>query len=159
MSGVKAAGALLMIAAALAWGISRIVRERAQRARAEGFLSLLRHIRVQIDCFSMPIGAILAGADKALLAACGVRDRSPADFGVLLAASAEALSPAAYATLSAFERELGVHLRAEQLRLCDRHLKELEGLCDRARADASRREGLLLLLPPALAGILVLLLL
>ena len=157
--GAKAVGALLLLGAALGWGISRIVRERAQRARAEGFFALLCYMRVQIDCFSMPVGDILASADAAMLAACGADDAPPADFGELLALGGRELPPAVHGVLSAFARELGTTYRAEQLRLLDRHIKALEGLCEGARADAPRREKLLLLLPPALVGILILLLL
>lgn len=159
MSGIKAVGAVLVLCCVLLWGVSRIIHERAQRACAESFLALLRHVRVQIDCFSMPVSEILASADKDLLAACGAEDVSPADFGALLATGERELAPEVYATLAAFEKELGTRLRDEQLRLCDRSIAKLTSLCEAARNEAPRREKLLLLLPPALAGIVILLLL
>lgn len=159
MSGVKVAGAVLVLFCVLLWGVLHILQERAQRARAEGFLALLRYIRVQIDCFSMPVGDILASADAALLAACGAKDVPPADFGALLSLGEGDLTPEVYETLAAFDRELGTRLRDEQLRLCDRSITQLARLCEAARTDAPRREKLLLLLPPALAGIVILLLL
>ncbi len=157
MTGVKVFGAVLVLFSAVVWGVARIKEGRAQRARAEAFLLLLRHIRTQIDCFSMPVCEILKNADPTLLAACGAT-APPADFGTLLGVGQEELSPEARAVLVAFARELGTTYRTEQLRLCDRHIGELEAVCAAARGEALRREKLFVLLPPALAGIVILLL-
>lgn len=155
--GAKALGGVLLLAAALLWGILRIAALRRSLSLAAGYLALLRHIRAQIEGLAMPIGAIFATADTRLLAACGKPHAR--DLGELLEASGAQLAPAVRAQLSEFASTLGTTQRAEQLRVCDGAIARLEPLLAAARADAPRRERLLLLLPPLGVGLIFLLLL
>lgn len=132
--------------------------ERRRLAQAEGFLSLLRMIRLQIDCFSMPLSRILAECDIEVLRACGV-SAPPADFKTLLREAKLYLSEEICRLLTDFGGRLGGSYREEQLRCCDFYLARLAPYCDALRTELPKRERMALLLPPALSVALILLLL
>ena len=61
--------------------------------------------------------------------------------------------------LADFGAQLGSSYREEQLRCCDYFLERLIPCCDLLRAELPRRERMALILPMAIAAMLVLLLL
>ena len=67
----KLFGSLLLVGAGLYIALLLARYEHRRVGVLDGYLSLLRFIRGQIDCFSMPIGQILATVDPSVLAACG----------------------------------------------------------------------------------------
>ena len=99
-------GGFLLLFCSVCVGLSQIGVERARLARAKGYLALLRHIRRQIECYSLPVGDILARAEPRLLAACGWQGGAPPDFSALLSATAEGLGGEARGELSAFAERL-----------------------------------------------------
>ena len=131
--------------------------ERRRVAQAEGFLSLLRLVRLQIDCFSMPVSRILSECDPELLVACGVTE-PPRDFRALLASAKLYLSEEMCRLLEDFAARLGASYREEQLRCCDYYLARLSPYCDTLRGELSGRERMAMILPPALSVALILLL-
>lgn len=139
-------------------GIFFAAFERRRVAQAEGFLALLREIRLQIDCFSMPVGRILASCDREVLVACGVT-AVPADLTCMLASTRLYLSEDICRLLREFAARLGGSYREEELRCCEYYLARLAPYCDALRADLARRERMALLLPPALSVAIILLLL
>ena len=155
----KWVGGALLLFCALYLGFLQISAARRAVARAKGFLCLLRHIRLQIECFSLPVGDILASADVGMLAACGVKEGKPISFAALVQGSKDCLSREVYGELVAFAEQLGTSYRAEQLRLCDRHITRLAALCEQEKQEAARKERLWLFLPLALVGIVLLVLL
>lgn len=152
-------GGFLLLFCAECVGLSQIAAERARRSHTRGYLALLRHIRRQIECYSLPVGDILARAEPHLLAACGWQSGRPCNFSALLAATADGLGSEARDALSAFAERLGGGYRADQLRLCEEHIARLSALCERDAGESAKRERLWLLLPPALCGIVLLALL
>lgn len=138
-------------------GVCFAAFERRKLTQAEGFLSLLRLIRLQIDCFSMPVARILAECDKSVLAACGT-EGTPADFAALLGATKLYLSEEICRLLGEFAGRLGGSYREEQLRCLDYYIAHLAPYCDALRADLPKRERMALCLPPALSVALILLL-
>ncbi len=138
-------------------GLSFAAFERRRLTQAEGFLSLLRLIRLQIDCFCTPVARILAECDGEVLAACGAVDR-PADFAALLNGSKLYLSEEICRLLGELAGRLGGSYREEQLRCLDYYIARLAPYCDTLRADLPRRERMALFLPPALSVALILLL-
>ena len=148
---------ILICGVGVGLGLAAFERKRARQA--EGFLALVRYIRVQIDCFSLPLGRILSGCDGKLLYECGVEsDRLP-DFLTLLKRTKLYIPEEMCRLLRDFGAQLGSSYREEQLRSCDYFLERLIPCCDRLRCELPRREKLMLLLPVALAAMLVLLLL
>ena len=150
-------GAGVIFACGVFAGLFFAAYERKRVLQAEGFLSLLRVIRMEIDCFSMPVSRILAECDKALLAACGVVG-TPKDFKALLGGTRLYLSEEICRLLADFAARLGGSYREEQLRSCEYYLARLAPYCDTLRADLPRRERMALILPPALSVALILLL-
>ena len=143
----------------LAIGASALLArfERAKCLQAEGFVDLIRNVRLQIDCFGTPIERILASLDDKLYAALGV-PRAPADLGELLD-NALLLVDREYAgLLRDFAAALGTGYRAEELRYCDYYLARLVPLAQNTRDELEKRVRLALILPPALSAALILLL-
>lgn len=139
-------------------GILFAAFEKRRLQQAEGLLALLQEIRVQIDCFSLPICKILQGCDRALLDACGTVG-TPRDFAELLRETKLYQTEETCRLLADLAGKLGGSYREEQLRCIDFYAARLAPYCDKLRADLPRRERMALFLPPALAVALILLLL
>ena len=106
-------------------------------SQVEGWLALLRYVRMQVDCFALPMPVILARADPELLRRCGYREGSPPQsFGALLA-SCEIRDGTCAELVRGFSEEFGKSYREEQSRGCEYY----EVLLD------ERREALLSQLP------------
>ena len=135
----KALGSLLLLLAGgyLALSVSRY--ERRRLLVLDAYLSLIYHIKGQIDCYAMPIRDIFAMLDPVLLAAClGVDDPDVATawrsqrLGVpesplpaLVEEGRLYLSPEAERLLSSFARELGSTHREDQVARCDHYIAVL----------------------------------
>ncbi len=131
-------GLLLMLAGGyLSVAVSRF--ERRRLAVLDAYLSLIYHIKGQIDCYAMPIRDILATVDPMLLAACLGSD-DPADATALLPAllctpepplpalveaSRIYLEPESERLLGSFAQELGATHRADQVARCDHYITVL----------------------------------
>ena len=123
---LRIAGALLLtFSGAFA---ARLINAAASRSllQTEGFISFIRFTKVQIDCFSLPIGDIIALFGKGELLRCGYEKREePTN----LSAFVEAINVSdkeAYKIFCAFASEFGRGYRAEQMRACDYYLSLLE---------------------------------
>ena len=150
-------GAGVILLCGIFAGLFFAAYERRRVQQAEGFLSLLRVIRIEIDCFSMPVSRILAECDRDILIACGVSG-VPRDFKALLAATRLYLSEEICRLLADFAGRLGGSYREEQLRCCEYYLARLAPYCDTLRANLPKHERMALILPPALSVALILLL-
>lgn len=153
----KIFGAGVILACGIFAGILFAAYERRRVRQAEGFLSLLRLIRLQIDCFSMPVSRILTTCDRDVLDACGV-NAPPGDFKTLLLEARLYLSEEICRLLTDFAARLGGSYREEQLRCCDYYIARLAPYCDALRTEQPKRERMALVLPPALSVALILLL-
>lgn len=159
MQGFKILGVAILLACGVLFGLTLAAFERRRCRQAEGFVALLRHIRLQIECFSVPVCKILESCDGQILLDCGVEAEDLDDFSALLSGTKLYLPEEFCRLLSDFGAQLGGCYRAEQLRCCDYYLERLIPLCDRMRDDLLRRERMVLLLPMAVSAILVLMLL
>ena len=126
--------------------------------QAEGFLALLRHIRMHIDCFSAPIAQILSNVDPHTRKLCAVPD-GVADFAELLQHTGLLFPLEIRTVLYEFSANLGKSYKEEQLRCCDYCIARLVPLCEKLREELPHRMKLAWLLPPAMTGTLLLLLL
>ena len=127
----KQLGSLLLVGAGLYISLILARYERRRVRVLDGYLSLLRFIRGQIDCFSMPVGQILAAVDSSVLAACrgqsgAFAGRPAASLPLLLRESRGYLGAESERLLSCFAHELGHTHRAEQVGRCDYYLSALE---------------------------------
>ena len=151
-------GIVLVLCCGVGASVAFVSFERRRFAQACGFLTLLRFIRLQIDCFSLPVGKILCTCDRAVLSDCGAPDGA-GDFPTLLDGTRLYLPPEICQLLTDFATQLGGSYREEQLRCCDYYMARLAPFCDRLREELPRRTRTAALLPLAFAAILVLLLL
>ena len=131
--------------------------ERAKCRQAEGFVDLIRNIRLQIDCFGTPITGILAALDDQLYAALGAT-RAPCDLETLLTQTPLLVEREYAQLLRDFATSLGTGYREEELRYCDYYLARLAPLAQKTRDELEKRTRLALILPLALAAALILLL-
>ena len=154
----KTLGVLLLLGTGLGIGTALVAFERRRCRQAEGFLQLLRYVRVQIECYALPVGRILNGCEGRILADCGVESEKTPDFAALLRGTRLYLPEEMCRLLWEFGRQLGGSHREDQLRSCDYYLERWIPWCDRLRAELPKREKMMLLLPMAFAAMLVLLL-
>lgn len=150
-------GALLLLLCGALAGGGTLAYERRRCRQGEAFLSLMRHIRAQIDCFSTPLQGILANCDPAVWRDCGVSE-PPRGLAELLRDAPLCMPDEACRLLFDAAARLGAGYREEQLRCCDYFLERLTPICDKMRRELPKRERLALLLPITAAAILVLLL-
>lgn len=151
-------GVGLLLCCGVLGGLFFAAFERRRVTQAEGFLRLLRAIRVQIDCFSLPVPHILSTCDSALLHDLGTAV-VPQSLPQLLASTRLYLSPEICLLLSEFAGRLGTGYREEELRSLDYYIARLSPYCEGLRRELAKRERMALLLPPALSVALALLLL
>lgn len=154
----KGLGLILLFACGLTVGYFLAAFEGRRCRQAEGFLALLRHIRLQIDCFSQPMGQILSTVDVRVRRHCGAPDHAT-DFPALLQGTTLLLPEEGRLLLQDFSDTLGSSYREEQLRCCDYYITRFLPLCERMRDELPKRLRLAWLLPTAAAGTLILLLL
>lgn len=153
----KCLGACAILFCGVLAGMYFAAFERKKLAQAEGFLSLLRFTRVQIEYFSMPITEILSVCDRDVLLSCGT-ERVPKDLAALLSDVKLYLCEEMCGLLSTLSKRLGTGYREEQLRCIDYYIARLCPYCDTLRGELQKRERMALLLPLALCAALILLL-
>ncbi|MBQ2757031.1 MAG: stage III sporulation protein AB [Clostridia bacterium] len=151
-------GVGLLLCCGVLGGLFFAAFEKRRVVQAEGFLRLLRAIRVQIDCFSLPVSQILASCDHALLRDVGACEL-PQSFPDLLKSTRLYLSPEICLLLLEFAGRLGTGYREEELRALDYYIARLAPYSEELRRELAKRERMAWLLPPALSVALVLLLL
>lgn len=154
----KWGGFALIICCGIFAGRSIVLFERRKYMQIEGFVALLQYVRLQIECFSLPVPKILAQCDEKILTACGV-EGTPHDFEALLSKTTLYLSEEYCRLLYEFATRLGSGYREEQLRCCEYYLTRLQTYLDSTRTELVKRERMAYFLPPALALALGLLLL
>lgn len=132
-------------------------RVRTSVICVEAVISLIRFLRSEIECFSMPIPRALERCPKEILDGCGYKDdvppSTPSD---LLGGVSDSV---AQAQLSRFCDEIGKGYRDEQLSLCDYYLAIFE---ERRRElaeqlPAKRKMNCALCVSSALAIVIILL--
>ena len=157
MHSFKPIGLFFLLGSGVLIGVMLMHFEQKRCRQAEGFLALLRHIRLQIDCFSLPVAKILTTLPPQIREMCDI-PQNARDFPALLAQTNLLLPPEACELLLSFGRDLGSSYREDQLRLCDYYTTRLSPHCERLHTELSRRIRLALALPIALSAALALLL-
>ncbi len=149
----KLAGAALLI---ICGGLTgRALCESSEIAfyRTEGFISLLKYIRNQIDCYLMPVEKILSGCPADIFYSCGASPGTRS-FTELLQTCDGKLPPDTVTLLEKFAVELGTTYRDTQLKLCDYYINKLTAERDKLQSEApARRKMIMTLCICAAAGI------
>ena len=122
-----AGAAILVFSGAMgAW----FMNSTASRAlsQTEAFIVFLRYARIQIECFAMPAGEIIARCERELLGRCGlVSEIVPQTLDELIE-RCEVKDKETLEILEGFVASFGQGYREEQLKECDYYI---ELLCER----------------------------
>ncbi len=153
----KGLGIALLLSCGVLAGVFLAGFERARCLQAEGFVDLIRNIRLQIDCFGTPIGKILSSLDEHLYRALGAPRAAP-DLHALLGGTLLLVDRDFARLLWDFAASLGTGYRDEELRYCDYYLARLSPLAQKNRDELEKRLRLCVILPLALSAALILLL-
>ena len=153
----KGLGIVLLFACGGLAGVFLAQFERRRCLQAEGFVDLIRNVRLQIECFGTPISKILATLDDKLYTSLGA-PRDCRDLDALLAGTLLLVEREYAGLLRDFAAALGTGYREEELRYCDYYLTRLTPLAQKARAELEKRMRLAFVLPLALSAALILLL-
>lgn len=133
----RIAGALILVGSGVL-GALFMNRSAAERlSQVEGWLSLLRYTRMQVDCYALPMSVILKRADAALLRRCGYGGETNPESFEILWESCVICDSACAEWMRDFSREFGKSYREEQSRGCEYYEALLE----------QRREALVCELP------------
>ena len=129
------AGACLILACG-AEASRRLNNAASKKVRAaDNYLSLLRYVKSQVDCYAMPINEILKRADPALLEGCGWRGEDPPRTLSELVSNAPVGERAIEGILLEFSEDFGNSYLYDQIRRCDHFIALLE-----ERRDSLARE-------------------
>ena len=94
--------------------------------QVDALSELVRYVRWQIECFSMPISSILARAERDLLFRCGYKKEIPAkDFKGFLE-DIKISDSATESALTELSQSFGNCYKEEQLRACERCFAAIE---------------------------------
>ena len=117
---LKLFGGLLMALTGVILALSIYRFEQKKLRVIDSFISLIFHIKGQIDCYSLPLCDIMRAlpADLEL-------PRETEDFGQMLTHSRIYLDRESYRLLQRFFLEFGSLYRDEQLRRCDYYIEAL----------------------------------
>ena len=124
----KIAGAMILVLSGCAGAWFMNSAASRSLSQTEAFISFLRFVRIQIECFAMPAGEIILRCDRTLLEECGLRGEPlPTTLDELVGRCAVRDSEVGE-VLRGFASSFGKGYRDEQLRECDYYLGLL---CDR----------------------------
>ncbi len=148
-----------MILIAISLITARRLNRKAEReaTELEAYISLIGHIRLSVECFSLPISEILVRADEDLLHACGYDgEMPPRELEKIFPASGE--GGEGVRIMKEFSHLFGRGYRDEQLRICDYCTALLEKKRNTLAAELPSRKKLNITLCVAAAAAAVILL-
>ena len=114
-------GALVLILSGVGGAYCMNQAATVSLAQIEGWIAFLRYVRVQIECFALPLNDILRKCDPTLLASCGYEGKSPPETAEALLEGISIRDGAAESILRGFFDEFGKGYREEQVRSCEYH--------------------------------------
>jgi len=118
------AGILSLCGVLLAMHLNR--RAEAHLREVEAWIALLRFVKGQVECFSLPMSEILARCDASVLRECGYpADVSPKSFSAMLEASSFC-DGECERIAHAFAEGFGRGYREEETRGCEYYLAQLQ---------------------------------
>ena len=154
---VKSVGCLLLLALGALSGFWLSVFEKKRVRQANGFLTLIRNVRLQIDCFGTPVGQILSSLDAHTREDLGAPQKAK-DMQELLLLTPLLLPRECCTLLHEFATALGSGYREEEIRYCEYYESRLEAQARKLENELEKRIRLSFLLPLSLVAALILLL-
>lgn len=123
---VKIFGAVLIVFCGVAFGFLLNKRARDALVQTEGFIELVRYLRNEIDCFSMPIPLALARCPDSIFQKCGIGACNNIRTVEELICECEMQGEELGEVMERFAADVGRGYKHEQLALCERTVKRLE---------------------------------
>lgn len=154
---IKTLGGLALLLCGVIAGIWLCSFERKRTKQADAFLTLIRNVRLQIDCFGTPVGQILSSLDTHTREELGAPAQAQ-DMAELLARTQLLLPRELCRLLYEFAAALGTGYREDEIRYCEYYTARLEPLGQRLDDELEKRVRLAFLLPLSLVAMLILLL-
>jgi hypothetical protein len=126
MSSLKIVGAIIIAVSGIVGSYVLNSAARHTLEQIEGFLSLVRHLRNEIECFCMPLPSALARCPREVLVRCGYTASDvPKSVRELVDGCVVSDGETQKAMLS-FASSIGKGYRDEQLGLCDYCIELIE---------------------------------
>lgn len=154
---VKSAGALALFFCGALTGAMLCGFEKKRCRQANAFLLLIRHIRVQIECFNAPVERILHTLDPRVRAELCAPPEAR-DMPELLEKTPLFLPRELCLALREFAAALGTGYKEDEIRFCEYCAARIEPLVLKLNEELEKRVKLAVLLPLSLACVLILLL-
>ena len=120
----KLVGILLIFVSAIRAATEVTLYEKRKLKQISGFISLLKHIRLQIDCYCIPILEILDQCPRDIFDACEISYRKDS-FDNLLSECTILSGEPIRLILESFASELGKSYKEEQVRGCNHYIDAL----------------------------------
>ncbi len=126
MSALKIVGVLIIAVSGIVGSYTLNCAARRSLEQTEGFIAILRRLRSDIECFSMPLPTFLERCPSELYAKCGYSsDGAPRSVAALVD-GCSVYDAESCKTMRAFARSIGRGYREEQLAICDYYTDILE---------------------------------
>lgn len=144
----KIIGSTSIFLSAMIFSIQSQQFEKAKIKQAEAFITLIKFIKKQIDCFCLPIYEIISKADHTVLKNCGFKyfdiKNMPLDssFEWILNNCGFYIDSEAIELIKKFSSELGKSYREDQLKSCNYYASELIEYKNRLISDLPQKRKL-----------------
>lgn len=142
MSIAKIMGAALVIIGGALLSLTLNKRADMESELDYGWLAMLRYIKNQVDCFSLPITEILKKCDGELFKRCGFGDGEPPKDICSLMSGASFSDKETERMLKEFFGSFGRFYRDEQVAQCQKYISMLESHTESKRRQLPVRKKL-----------------
>ena len=124
---LKIIGSLLLVGSSVGIALYLNRAEEYKLSYADGWIAMIRYVKAQVECYSLPAEDILLNCDKDLFRRCGYISDPPPDSLEMLSEAANKGDADIGNTVRAFFSEFGRCYREEQVKRCTYCLSVLEG--------------------------------
>jgi hypothetical protein len=121
---IKLIGSIILTLSGVGFALSHCRYQRKKLITIDAFISLIRHIKGQIDCYARPINEILATLPPEIYHGCNC-SMGAESIEEMIDESKIYLDDEPLRLLRSFSCEFGSTFREEQLRRCDYYISSL----------------------------------
>ena len=122
---VRLLGVMILVGSGIGLAYRLNLRSSVALARAEGWLSFMRFVKLRVECFSLPVPAILKQCDRELLHRCGYEGEERVERISELLGRCDGLDIQTRSILKGFAEDFGKGYREEQLHSCEYYFSML----------------------------------
>ncbi len=118
-------GALMVACSGIFAAHSLNAMAKSALEQSEAVISFLRYVRVQVDCFALPIASILSRCEKGLLEKMGHAGENTPETLEELISGCTVCDRETFRIFGQYAEEFGKSYREEQIGICDYYLELL----------------------------------